>query len=500
MAATSFTVLRGGRVLDARGHRADPLDILVKGARIEDMGPPGLAAPEEASEIDATGFLLIPGLINAHTHGHGSLAKGMGDRWSLELLLNAAPWISGRRELEDKYLSTKLNAAEMVRKGCTAAYDLYFEFPTPTQDGMDAVARGYADVGARAVIAPMMADRTLFEVIPGLMDALPAPLRGEVEALKLSPGAENLAACRKILQGWSYDRDQIRLALAPTIPLHCSDAFITGCRDLAAAFDVGLHMHLAESRVQAVSAIERYGKTLTAHLANLGFLGPRFTAAHCVWLDDDDIARMADSGSRIAHNPGSNLRLGSGIAPARAMRAGGVTVGIGTDGSNCADNQNMFDAMRIAAFVSRIMTPDYQTWLETAEVIEMATTGSAACLGMADKIGRLAPGYDADIVFLDLANVNFVPFNDPTNQLVLSEDSSAVASVMIGGRLVLDRGEFTTFDYPKLIAEVEAAVERLRGATADLKHLSDKLEDVVGGFCVGLAKRPYHIHRWCGTV
>jgi len=468
--------------------------------RIRELGPPGLAAPEGAGEVDATGGLLMPGLVNAHTHGHGSLGKGMGDRWSLELLLNAGPWISGRRTLDDKYLAAKLNAAEMVRKGCTAAYDLYFEFPAPTHDGIDAVARGYADVGARAVVAPMMADHTLFEAIPGLMQALPEDLRARVDDLKLAPAEQTIEACRAILRGWSHDRDQVRLALAPTIPLHCSDEFIVACRNLAAEYQVGLHMHLAESKVQAVSAIKRYGKTLTAHLAELDFLGPSFTAAHGVWLDAEDIARLADAGSSMAHNPGSNLRLGSGISPVRAMLDRGFNVGIGTDGSNCSDNQNMFDAMRIAAFVSRVVSPEYTTWLETADVIDMATVGSAEALGLGDRIGRLEPGYYADIVFLDLTNMNFVPFNDPTNQIVFCEDSSAVKSVMIGGRMILDDGRFTTFDYLKMLADVEVAVDRLRSATADMRELSVKLEDVVGSYCVGLTRQPYHINRWCGQA
>lgn len=496
----SVTVIRGGRVLDCRSHRAEPVDILVEGMRIRELGPPGLAAPEGAGEVDATGCLLMPGLVNAHTHGHGSLGKGMGDRWSLELLLNAGPWISGRRTLDDKYLAAKLNAAEMVRKGCTAAYDLYFEFPAPTHDGIDAVARGYADVGARAVVAPMMADHTLFEAIPGLMQALPEDLRARVDDLKLAPAEQTIEACRAILRGWSHDRDQVRLALAPTIPLHCSDEFIVACRNLAAEYQVGLHMHLAESKVQAVSAIKRYGKTLTAHLAELDFLGSNFTAAHGVWLDAEDIARLADAGSSMAHNPGSNLRLGSGISPVRAMLDRGINVGIGTDGSNCSDNQNMFDAMRIAAFVSRVVSPEYTTWLETADVIDMATVGSAEALGLGDRIGRLEPGYYADIVFLDLTNMNFVPFNDPTNQIVFCEDSSAVKSVMIGGRMILDDGRFTTFDYLKMLADVEVAVDRLRSATADMRELSVKLEDVVGSYCVGLTRQPYHINRWCGQA
>src|SRR4051812_49584074 len=120
-------------------------------------------------------------------HGHGNLAKGMGDRWTLELLLTAAPWITGHRGLEDKYLSTLIGAAEMLTKGCTACYDLMAEFPTPSAEGLEAVGRAYGDAGMRAVVAPMVADLSFFEAIPGLMEALPPPLQKEVERLRLPP-------------------------------------------------------------------------------------------------------------------------------------------------------------------------------------------------------------------------------------------------------------------------------------------------------------------------
>lgn len=490
-----ISVIRGGRLLDIDGHSAAESDILIDDGVIREIGPPGLAAPEGAEVHDASDRLLMPGLINAHTHGHGSLGRGLGDRWSLELLLNAGPWLSGGRVLEDKYLSALLNAAELLKKGCTACYDLYTELPLPSPEGMDAVGRAYRDAGMRAVIAPMMADATFFQAIPGLMEALPADLRARVSSVSLPDHEASLAACAAALKAWDHDRDRVRLALAPTIPLHCSDAFIQAAGRMAEEYDVGLHMHLGESRAQAVSGMRRYGKTLTAHLDDLGFLSPRFTGAHCVWLDPDDIARMADQGARIAHNPGSNLRLGSGIAPARAMRARGVTVGVGTDGSQCSDNQNMFEAMRLASFVSRVEVPDPAQWLGTEDVLSMATKGSAEALGMGGQIGCIAPGYRADIVMLDLGSIAFIPFNDPVNQIVHAEDSSGVADVMVDGKLVVKDRKLVTIDEAKLRRDVESAVERLAHANAEARAFAALLEPVVGRFCVGLAGEPYHIHR-----
>jgi guanine deaminase len=493
-----YTILRGGRVLDIAAGTAELADILIDGDTIREIGPPGSPAPGDATQISAARRLLHPGLVNAHTHGHGNLAKGMGDRWTLELLLTAAPWITGNRNHEDRYLSTQLGAVEMVMKGCTACYDLSFEWPLPTAEGLAQAAQAYADVGMRAVLAPMVADRSFYEAIPGLLDALPPTLRGRVDTLRLPPAEATIAAMRTALAGWSFDREQISPAVAPTIPHHCSDGFIRGCADLARDFDLGLHSHVAESKVQAVTGIRVYGRTQTAHLDGLGVLGPRFTVAHGVWLDDDDMARLGDHGASVAHNPGSNMRLGGGLADTRAMLDRRVNLGIGTDGANCSDNQNMYEAMRLASFVSKARGPDWRRWLTTREAALAATEGGAKTLGFAGRIGRIAPGYKADIVMLDLDHPNWLPFNDPVNQLVHTEDGSAVASVMIGGRLVIDNRRFLTVDLGRLRDRVETARERLAGANADNRRLYEALEPVVGSHCPGLAALPYHIDRYGG--
>ena len=492
----SWTILRGGRVLDIAAGTAEPADILIEDDTIREIGVPGCAAPAGAAEISAARRLLHPGLVNAHTHGHGNLAKGMGDRWTLELLLTAAPWITGSRSLDDRYLSTQLGAVEMVMKGCTACYDLSFEWPLPTAEGLGLAAQAYADIGMRAVVAPMVADRSFYEAIPGLIDAMPAALQARTAELRLPPAEATLAAMRAALAGWSADRERVAPAVAPTIPHHCSDAFILGCADLAREFDVGLHSHVAESKVQAVTGIRLYGHTQTAHLDALGVLGPRFTVAHGVWLDDDDMRRLGDHGASVAHNPGSNMRLGGGLADARAMLDRRVNLGIGTDGANCSDNQNMYEAMRLASFVSKVQGPDWRRWLSTREAALAATEGSARALGFGGRIGRLAPGWKADIVMLDLDHPNWLPLNDPVNQLVHTEDGTAVASVMIGGRLVVENRRVVNVDLARLRERAEAARDRLAAANADSRRLYQALEPIVGSHCPSLARAPYHINRY----
>ena len=492
-------VVRGGRVLDRAQHRAEPADILIEGSRIVAITAPGGAAPEGAQVIDASDRLLMPGLINAHTHSHGGLGKGAGDRWTLELLLHAARWLSGFRTPEYMYLSALVGALEMVRKGCTACYDLFLEWPLPSPEGVEAIGRAYAEVGMRAVLAPMTADRTFYQAIPGLLEAMPAALRRDLEAVHMQPGGAIIEACRTMLKQAPSEQSRLRLALAPTIPLHCADDVIRAHHDLAQDYGVGLHMHLAESKVQAVAGLQRYGTTLTAHLDKLGVLGPHFTAAHAVWLDADDMRRLADNGASVAHNPGSNLRLGSGIAAVHEMLQAGVNVGIGTDGANCSDNQNMFEALRLASFVSRVRSHDYRTWLTTEQALLMATEGSARALGLGDDIGRLAPGYKADIVFLDLNHVNFLPLNDPTHQLVHTEDGSAVDSVLIDGDIVLWHGRFPGIDLAAVRSRIEAARQDLAVKSHATRQAAEVLEAHIGQFCIGLSRQPYHVHALAGA-
>ena len=488
-------VIRGARVLDIEGYRAAFADVLIDGDTISEVGAPGMAVPD-CEEIDAAGRLLIPGLINAHTHGQNNLGKGLADRWNLELLINAAPWTTGGRTLEDKYLSTQLAAVEMIRKGCTAAYDLSLEFPAPTREGVEAVGRAYTDVGLRAVVAPMISDKSLYEAIPGLMDALPPDLQQAVERFRLAPREVSLQAMETSLKTWPFDRDQIRLAVAPTIPHHCTEELWIGLRDLAREYGTGLHTHLSESKVQAIMALKIYGMSQTAYLDQLGVLGPDFTAAHAIWLDDDDMRRLGDAGASIAHNAGSNGRLGGGLAAIRRMVERGVNVGIGTDGCTCSDNLNMFEAMRIASLYSRLQDVDYTRWLSAGEVLTMATQGSARALGFGDSIGALRPGYKADIVFLDLARINYVPLNSPTIQVVNAEDGTGVDSVMIGGRIVLDRGHMTTVDEDKLVRDAENAIERLMGPeSGPTKELVFRLAEVVGPFSVAVARETHPIER-----
>ncbi|MCI0546167.1 MAG: amidohydrolase family protein [Candidatus Rokubacteria bacterium] len=483
-------VFRGGRVLSLPEHRGEAADVLLEGDAIRAVGPPGLAAPPDAEVIDARDRLLLPGLVNAHTHAHGALGKGLaGDRWSLELLLNANPTITAERTREDKRLCAMLSAVEMVRKGSTACFDLFVEFPIPTADGVLAVAEGYREVGIRAVVAPMISDRTLYEAIPGLLDAFPEGERERLRRMQAAPTETSLAVCAEVLRRWPFDRARLRPGLGPTIPLHCSDALLTGCRDLAREWGAPLQTHLAESRVQALAGRAQYDRSLTAHLDALGLLAPGFSAAHAIWIDADDIRRLADRGAAVAHNPLSNLRFGSGIAPVHALHAAGVPMAIGTDGANTSDSQSVFECLRLAAYLSRVRSADRREWLSADDVFQMATGGGAVLLGL-PQLGRIAPGHGADLVALDLRHVSYVPLRDIPLQVVNGESGLAIDGVMIAGQWVLRDGRMVTVDEDRLRSQVAEAVERLAAVTHDRRELARGLEPYLNAFCLSQSQRP----------
>lgn len=490
-------VVQGGQVLQPGCETFAPADLVIDGATIVDVVSPGSVPAEGKEVVDASAMLVIPGLVNGHNHAQTNLGKGLADRWTLELLLNHAPWTGGRRTLEEKYLSAAIGACEMLKKGCTASYDMFAEFPLPTIDGVNAVAQAYADVGVRAAIAPMMADRTFYEAIPGLAEALPPGLREQALAIRQAPHAQSLDACRAIFEQWRFDRNWVRPALGPTIPHHCSDAFLCGCRDLGREFGLGFQMHVAESKLQAVVAQQRYGKSLVAHLDSLGLLQPGFCVAHGVWLDDDDRARLAYRGASVSHNPGSNMKLGSGLADSRAMLARGVNLALGTDGAGSSDNLNMFEAMRLATMVSRVRGRDIAQWLSAPEALRAATEGGARALGFEGLIGQLAPGYQADIVLLDIASPHYVPLNNAVNQIVHCEDGTGVHTVITGGKVRIRAGRFTEFDFDALRTKASEAVARLAEVNKEARALAEKLEPYVNQYCSGLAATPLGVHAYC---
>jgi guanine deaminase len=494
-------VVRGGEVLRGDPPTLARADVVIEGDRIAAVGP-SVAVPPGAEVLDATGCLAVPGLVNAHTHAHNLLLRGAADRWTLEDLLNHGPALNANRTPEDHYVSAALNAVEMLRTGCTAAYDLFMAAPAPTIDDLDAVARAYADAGMRAVIAPAVADLVFWDAVPGLVELLPKELRRRVEAVRATPTQALLdlgEATIRRLHGSAGGR--IRVSVAPTIPTQCTDAFLEGCARQMREHGVGLHTHLSESKVQAVAAQRRWGKTAVERLGELGVLGPRFVGAHGVWLTDDDIRRLGDAGAAIAHNPASNLRLGNGIAAVREMLERGVTVGLGADGSMSSDNQNLYEAMRLAGLIGNIRFPHLpDRWLGAGEVWRMATAGSARALGLGDELGAVEPGRYADLVLLRGDGPFLKPRTDVAGSLVYVETGSDVDTVIASGRVVVHGGRVLTVDEARLRERAQEAADRLRRDNTAGWALAAEIAPHLATACRAAAVTPYPVNRYAAPV
>jgi guanine deaminase len=367
---------------------------------------------------------------------------------------------------------------------------------------MAAVVGAYTDAGLRVVVAPALADVVFHHTVPGLLELLPADLRAVVDAMRPAPAKSLLELTERVIRRWhGAAGGRVRAAVAPTIPNQATDEFLAGCARLAREYGVGVHTHLAESKVQVVESQRRWGRSIVERLADHGLLGPAFVGAHAVWLTDDDIGRLADAGAAVAHNPGSNLRLGCGIAPVRELLDAGVAVGLGTDGSVCADNQNLFEAVRIASVVSTVRFPhDPARWLDAGTVWRLATSGGARLLGLAADVGALAPGRKADVVVLRGDSVFLQPLADPLNALVYAETGAGVETVVVDGRLVLERGRVTGLDEARIYARAQAAADRQRARSEEAWRLAQRLTPYVAAACRAAVATPLPINRYAVPV
>lgn len=494
-------LIRGGQVLAGTPAALTRADVLVEGDRIMTVGP-AVNAPDGARVLDASGHVVLPGMGNAHTHAASHLARGRAGSWTLEDLLTHSAANYGFRTPEDEYISAAVGAIEMLKTGCTGAYDLYMAVPAITDEAFEAVVRAYTDVGLRVVLAPAVADVIFYQTVPGLADLLPADLRRTVEEMQPAPTKGLLGLTERAIRRWHGGAGgRVRIGVAPTIPNQATDEFLDGCAALAREYGVGVHTHLAESKVQTVESHRRWGKSIVARLADHGILGPGFVGAHSIWLTDDDLRMLADAGAAIAHNPGSNLRLGCGIAPVREMLDRGLAVGLGTDGSVCADNQNLFEALRIASVISTIRFPHYTArWLDADTVWDLATRGTARVLGQADDLGAVAPRRKADLVLLRADSIFLRPLADPVKALVYAETGAAVDTVVVDGRVVVERGRVTTVDEDRIHARAQEAADRQRRQSAQAWALAERLAPYVAAACRSAVAAPLPINRFAAAL
>ena len=404
-----------------------------------------------AEVLDCTGFAVVPGMVNAHAHSNENWFRGLWDNLPLEpWMLFSYPVLAAPTQTADEiYIRTLLGGMEMLHSGATCVVDFLYD----TEEALEPVVRAYRDLGLRALIAIGVGDRAYHETVV-LDSGLVAPeLIQRLERERPPAWDEWEDMLRRAVKRFHRPDEGISICPAPSGPQRCTDELLAGVAGLADELDLMIHIHVLETRMQAVSGRRMYGRTLPEHMDSLGFLSERVCFEHGIWLTPSDIELVRDRGVTIVHNPVSNLKLGSGICPVPELVRQGVNVALGTDGMCSNDGNDMFATLKTAALLHKLWEIDYEQWLGADEAWAMATAGGATAAGDRDGLGSLEAGRRADVVLLDLASHVFTPLNDPLHQLALGSTTLAVDSVLVGGEWRVRDGRITGVDEAAVLAE-----------------------------------------------
>jgi 5-methylthioadenosine/S-adenosylhomocysteine deaminase len=390
--------------------------------------------------LDATGSIVLPGLINAHTHTAYYIMRGRGmDRILLDWLQELVwPWLMAM-DAEDVYAASLLGYLECVKSGTTCLIDNQ-NYPVYNKGNYDAAARAAELSGLRVSFACGFAD-IRFVSPPDFVDT---PEEIEME-------------CRRMIETW-HGKGRLKVTVSPINLLYCSEESI--CRGVAVAGEAGVHFHthVAESRKEHEALIERLGKGYLEAFADMHALGPRFQSVHSVWISDREIDLLAENGSSVVYNPTANMLLASGIAPIGKLQTAGVNIALGTDNPN--NSNDMLEAMKFASLLQKVATLEPLA-APAAEVLEMATINGARALGMQDEIGSLEAGKKADLILVDALRPHNAPMHDPVATLVYSAQGSDVTDVMIDGEWIVRHSVARFVDDHLLVTEVQERAQRL---------------------------------------
>jgi 5-methylthioadenosine/S-adenosylhomocysteine deaminase len=451
--ARKRTLIRGGQVYDHEGdvHKPAVADILIEDDKILCVG--ANLTPDVVHEvIDASGRLILPGLINAHYHSHDVLCRGLFEELPLEIWLLYTLPMGGDRSKDEVRARTLVGALECLRCGITTVQDMLGLSPL-TDEQTDVVIAAYREAGIRVVFSPMVWDVPPIAMVRH-KDSLPPAVQ---EMLGNKP--------RSIREQLDYLEDQFKRhpasgtlhwAIAPFAPQRCTPKMLEGCAELAHKYDLAVYPHVYETRGQALIARELFADhdgSLISYMDHVGLLGPRLNIVHSVWISRHEIDRMAAADAGIVLNQLSNFKLKSGIAPIYDMRQSGVRLGLGCDNCSGSDVQSVFQAMKMFCLIAAVSEPAPGPGL-AHEVLRHATIGNARTAGLADHLGAIRPGYKADLILIDLNDVAYLPYNSAARQLVYTESGRGVETVMVDGRIVVKDRVVKSIDEEALRREV----------------------------------------------
>ena len=409
--------------------------IVIKNDRILAMGDTSeILQKYSAREImDGSGKLIMPGLINTHTHVPMSIFRGYADDLPLQEWLYdyIFPVESEFVNSENVTLGTKLAMAEMIRSGTTTFNDMYYH--------IEDIARVVEQVGLRAVLSE------------GLID-FPAP--------NSPTPADGLKTSEKLIKKWGK-HPRITISVSAHAPYSCSAELIQNAKALADKYQVPFNIHVAETRKEFDQTMKDFNLTPVGYLDQLGVLGPNVIAAHGVHLTPEDIDILAQRGVSVAHNPECNMKLASGVAPIPELMKAGVKVGLGTDGVASNNDLDLFNEMNTAAILHKLNSLD-PTVLDAQSVVHMATMGGARVLGMEKEIGSLEPGKKADMILLDMMQPHAHPIYNIYSLLVYSMKAADVETVLVDGKFIMRDRKLLHLDEKSIYGKIEEVALRIR--------------------------------------
>ncbi len=419
-------LLKDAEVLQSDG-KFSKSDIAVEGTDIISVGKVDDQAFDTV--IDCTDKIALPGFINCHTHAAMTLFRSYADDMLLMDWLQNKIWpAEANLSAQDVYWGTLLAIAEMIKSGTTTFADMYFY--------MSEVAHAVTESGVRAVLSRGMAG-----VAPNAEQALE-------ESESFYSEFHNTAEGR------------ITVMLGPHAPYTCPPEYMKKVVSLAGRLGAEIHIHLSETATEVENCFKQPGKSPIALMQELGVFDNGVLAAHCVHISREDMAIMRQHNVRIAHNPGSNMKLASGIAPLPDMLAAGLVVGLGTDGTASNNNLDMIEELRLAALLHKVNCLDPVT-IPAGTALELATWRGAEALGLGDKTGKLIPGYKADIILLDMNSPHWYPRHDKLSLLIYAANCCDVHTVLVNGKILLANRKLTTIDEERLFFEAQHRAIRL---------------------------------------